>query len=66
MKTTKIIIKNLFGITEMQLDGQNIEVTGTNGVGKTSIIDAIRYALTNSSDRDFVIKNGEKEGEILI
>lgn len=66
MKTTKIKIKNLFGISETELDGKSIEVTGTNGVGKTSIIDAIRYALTNNSDRDYVLKKGENEGEILI
>lgn len=66
MKTTKIKIKNLFGISETELSGKSIEVTGTNGVGKTSIIDAIRYALTNSSERDYIIKNGESEGEILI
>lgn len=66
MKTTKIKIKNLFGIAETELDGKSIEITGTNGVGKTSIIDAIRYALTNNSDRDYVLKKGEHEGEILI
>lgn len=66
MKISKIIIKNLFGISETQLDGNPIEITGTNGAGKTSVIDAIRYALTNSSERDYVIKQGETEGEILI
>jgi exonuclease SbcC len=66
MKTTKIIIKNLFGIKELALDGKSIELTGTNGVGKSSVLDAIRYALTNNSDRDYIIKNGENEGEILI
>lgn len=66
MKTTKIKIKNLFGISETTLDGQSVEITGTNGAGKTSIIDAVRYALTNNSDRDYIIKNGESEGEILI
>lgn len=66
MKTTRIHIKNLFGITETELDGRSIEVTGSNGVGKTSIIDSIKYALTNDSSRDFVIKNGENEGEIFI
>ena len=66
MKTSKIIIKNLFGIKELALDNKDIEVTGTNGAGKTSIIDAIRYALTNNSERDYIVKNGESEGEILI
>ena len=66
MKTSKIIIRNLFGIKEQTLDGKSIEITGAKGVGKTSIIDAIRYALTNNSDRDYIVKNGESEGEILI
>lgn len=66
MKTSKIIIKNLFGITEQVLDGKSVEITGAKGVGKSSIIDAIRYALTNNSERDYIIKNGENEGEILI
>jgi DNA repair exonuclease SbcCD ATPase subunit len=66
VKTSKIIIKNLFGIKEQTLDGKSIEITGAKGVGKTSIIDAIRYALTNNSDRDYIVKNGESEGEILI
>lgn len=66
MKTTKIHIKNLFGISETELDGRSIEVTGSNGVGKTSIIDSIKYALTNDSSRDYVVKNGESEGEIFI
>lgn len=66
MKTTKIVIKNLFGITEMTLDGKSIELTGAKGVGKSSVIDSIRYALTNNSARDYIIKNGENEGEIII
>ena len=41
-------------------------MTGVKGVGKSSVIDAIRYALTNKSDRDYIIKDGENEGEILI
>lgn len=66
MKITKIKIKSLFGISEYEADGKNVELAGKNGTGKTSVIDAIRYALTNSSDRDYIIKNGETEGEIYI
>ncbi len=66
MKTTKIKIRNLFGITETELDGRSVELTGANGVGKTSVIDAFRYALTNKSDRNIIVRQGEKEGEILI
>ena len=66
MRTTKIKIKNLFGITETELDGRSVEITGTNGTGKTSVIDAFRYALTNQSDRKLIVKEGASEGEIII
>lgn len=66
IKISKIKISNLFGIKEQNLDGRSIEITGSNGQGKTSILDAIRYALTNSSERDYIVKKGESEGEILI
>ena len=66
MKTTKIIIKNLFGIKETTLDGRSVEITGPKGSGKTSVLDAIRFALTNRSDRDYIIHQGADEGEIII
>ena len=66
MNITKIKIRNLFGIKEYEADGKSVELSGKNGAGKTSVIDAIRYALTNKSDREYVIRNGETEGEILI
>lgn len=66
MKTTKIKIKNLFGIKETELGNESVEITGTNGTGKTSVIDAIKYGLMNKSDREYIIKKGETEGEIII
>ena len=66
MKTSKITIKSLFGISEQMIGGKSIEITGRKGAGKTSVLDAIRYALTNSSNRDWIIKNGETEGEIIV
>ena len=66
MRTTRIKIKNLFGIRETELTGESVELTGRNGTGKTSVLDAIRYALTNRSDREYIIRSGESEGEILI
>lgn len=66
MRTTKIRIKNLFGITETTLDGKSVEISGPKGAGKTSVLDAIRLALTNKSDRDYIIHQGETEGEIII
>jgi DNA repair exonuclease SbcCD ATPase subunit len=67
MKTSKIVIKNLFGISEQRIDGgKSVELSGPKGAGKTSVLDAIRYALTNRSDRDYIIRQGADEGEILI
>ncbi|MBR6243865.1 MAG: hypothetical protein IKQ90_10265 [Ruminococcus sp.] len=66
MRTTKIRIKNLFGIQEVELDGRSVEISGKNGAGKTSVIDAVRYALTNRSDRAVIVRKGETEGEIYI
>lgn len=66
MKITKIKIKNLFGIKEYEAGGSSCELSGKNGVGKSSVIDAIRLALTNKSGRKYVVRNGETEGEVLI
>lgn len=66
MNITKIKIRNLFGIKEYEQDGSSIELSGKNGIGKTSVIDAIRYALTNKSTRKYVVHKGETEGEIIV
>lgn len=66
MKTSKITIKSLFGISEQQINGNSIEITGQKGAGKTSVLDAIRYCLTNRSNRDWIIKEGDNEGEIIV
>ena len=66
MKTTKITIKNLFGIRETTLDGKSVEISGPKGSGKTSVLDAIRYALTNRSDRDYIVHQGADDGEVII
>lgn len=66
MKITKVRIKNLFGITEMVSNGKDVELTGNNGVGKSSFINAVRYALTNKSNLDIILRKGESEGEVII
>lgn len=66
MKIVKIKIKNLFGISEFEADGKSLELIGENGAGKTSVIDSIRYALTNKSSRKYIVRSGANEGEILI
>ena len=65
-RITKILITSLFGIKEKELDGTSVELIGKNGAGKSSVLDAIRLALTNSSNRDYKVHKGETEGEIII
>ena len=60
MKTSKIKIRSLFGISEQEIGGKSVELTGQKGTGKTSVLDAIRYALTNSSQRDWIIRAAER------
>ena len=65
-KVTKLVIKNMFGITEKELDGRSVELVGTNGTGKSSVIEALRLGLTNQSKRGLKVKKGATEGEIII
>lgn len=66
MNITKIKIKNLFGIKEYEANGSSLELSGRNGTGKSSVLDAIKYALTNRSDREYIVHKGETEGEIIV
>lgn len=66
MKVTKLKIDSMYGVKHLELDGRPIELRGVKGTGKTSVLDAIKLALTNRSDRDYIIKQGATEGEILI
>jgi DNA repair exonuclease SbcCD ATPase subunit len=66
MKITRLRIRNIYGISEFELDGSSVMLEGDNGTGKTSVIHAIKYALTNQPDREKVIRGDSKEGEVLI
>lgn len=66
MKTSLIKIRQAFGVHETQLTDKSVELTGRKGTGKSSVLDAIRYALTNRSNRDYVVKQGADEAEIII
>ena len=66
MKIIKLHIKDLFGICEYEGNGRSYELVGKNGSGKTSVLDAIRFALTNGSERDVIIRDGVEEGYVYI
>lgn len=65
-KTSLIKIRTAFGVSETQLSDKSVELTGRKGTGKSSVLDAIRFALTNRSDRDYIVKQGADEAEIII
>ena len=64
MKITKLEIHNLFGVKMRVLDGKSVELAGPKGSGKTSVLDSIRYALTNRSDREYIIRQGVGPGVV--
>ena len=66
MRISKLSIKNTYGISQFELGGESVELTGSNGTGKSSVIDAIRLALTNNSKRKYIIKKGENEASIYV
>lgn len=66
MKTSLIKIRTAYGISEIQLDDKSVELTGKKGSGKSSTLDGIRWNLTNRSDRDYIVKQGADEAEIII
>lgn len=66
MKFTKLTIKRFLGLKEFSIDGRSAELTGNNGTGKTTVLDAVKMAFRNRIDRDVIIKQGESESEILV
>lgn len=66
MKITKILIDNYLGITSFVCDdlGKWNQITGANGVGKSTILKAIREALESSGTKHQLVKTGADKGEI--
>jgi ABC-type cobalamin/Fe3+-siderophores transport system ATPase subunit len=66
-KISRIDIKNVLGITEFSLEpgGSLTEIVGTNGQGKTSILDAIKAATQGGHDAT-LLKKGAEKGEIVL
>lgn len=65
-KIVKVKISNFMGIESLEFtpDGKLTEITGKNGQGKTSILEAIK-SLTGASDATLVRKGAEK-GEVVL
>lgn len=66
MKIAKIRARHLFGIKEYEASGNDCEILGKTGAGKTAIIDTIRYGIENEVGRELIVSQGTEEGEIFI
>lgn len=67
MKIIKLAVRNFEGLEELDMlpgDGINI-LRGSNGSGKTSVLEAVRVALTNRGERSMLVRHGADEGLIL-
>lgn len=66
MQIQKINIRSVLGIEEFELfPGKINKISGKNGRGKTSIIEALKIALGGGNDAE-LIHSGDEEGEIVI
>ena len=66
MHIQHIKISNILGIRELEFKaGQFVEVTGRNGQGKTSLLEAIKAATQGGHDATLLRKGAEK-GEVVL
>ena len=66
MKILKLILKNVLGHELLEFEaGKFNQITGANGTGKTSIIEAIKSTLQGGHDATLK-RNGAKTGEVVI
>jgi DNA repair exonuclease SbcCD ATPase subunit len=67
LKVAGISIKNILGLEELELTptGNVIQISGGNGVGKTSALQAVKAAL-GISDYSSLVRNGSETGEVVV
>ncbi|CAL9958201.1 hypothetical protein VPHD85_0034 [Vibrio phage D85] len=68
MKLVSVQIKNILGVSALEFNheaGNVIEISGGNGKGKTSTLEAIKDAF-GASSYSTLIRNGEESGEVVL
>lgn len=66
MKISRIHIRNILGISELEFEaGKFNALTGVNGSGKTSVLNAIKAATQCGHDAT-LLRKGEKTGEVVL
>ncbi len=65
MQISKITIRSILGIDELEFSPAGFtSIEGPNGTGKTSVIEAIKAAVTPGHDAT-LLRNGAEKGEIV-
>jgi len=66
MKINHITIRNILGISELDLSPQGFtQISGPNGTGKTSVLEAIKAVLNSGHDAT-LLRQGTDKGEIVL
>lgn len=66
MQISHVKIQNILGITELEFTPQGFTtIAGPNGTGKTSVLEAIKAALSQGHDAT-LLRNGAEKGEIVL
>jgi energy-coupling factor transporter ATP-binding protein EcfA2 len=66
VKIAHVRLKNVLGIDELEFDaGRFVTISGPNGSGKTSILEAIKAVVAGGNDAT-LLRHGEEAGEIVL
>ena len=66
MQVAKIQISNILGIDSLEISpGKITEISGQNGVGKTSVLEAIKGVLGGGHNAD-LLRKGASEAEVVL
>lgn len=67
MKISKIKISNILGIEDLEITPQGFtEISGQNGQGKTSVLEAIKSVFEGGSHDATLLRKGADKGEIVV
>jgi ABC-type cobalamin/Fe3+-siderophores transport system ATPase subunit len=66
MRIAHLKISNILGITDLEVSpGRFVEITGANGVNKSSILNAIKSVVEGGHDAT-LLRNGAERGEVVL
>lgn len=67
MKISKIKISNILGIEDLEITPQGFtEISGQNGQGKTSVLEAIKSVFEGGGHDATLLRKGADKGEIVV